>query len=286
MEGLRAIPDTSSYYVEATALLTETRDDYIRGMMSDARDAVRKKKVDPAKAAVKALLAEQPDHADALALDKALASGLPAAYKLVTGGPLEQKPRFDKPGFDAAIGAYKSGNFDQAISLFEAEGKKNLSTADQSRVKGYIKSVKKFRGSYGEGRAAAKAFQAEKATAPLEKAYQADQKVGGHYASELRVMLGDMNAYRAASYFAKNEYGTAAVFARKALSFQPGQASAQQVYQKAQEKAESLHQQGMTAYNQGNKALAYNFFRQVIKILPDSHPNYKEAYRLLGEIGD
>ncbi|GMV41779.1 MAG: hypothetical protein AMXMBFR64_34950 [Myxococcales bacterium] len=289
LEILKAIPETSSYFVDAATLLAEARDDFVRDRMTDARTAVRNKNAGEARKAVKAVLAENADHADARALSKALDQGMPAAYKLVTGETLEDKPKVDKPkpskaDFGSAISAYKAGRFDDAISQLEAESRKDLPKADQARAKDYIKNIKKFRNNYGEGKAAAKGFQAAAATGPLEKAWQADQKLGGHYSGELKRMLADMNAYRAASYFAKNEYGTAAVFARKALSFDSSQQSASQVYSKSQEKAESLHQQGMSAWNGGNKALAGSFFRQVIKILPDTHPSYKEAYSLLGQM--
>ena len=289
LELLKSIPETSTYYVEATTLLTEARDDFVRDAMTRARAAVRNKNAAEARKAVKAALAEQSDHADAAALGKALDQGLPAAYKLVTGEVLEDKPKIEKPkavraDFGGALSAYKAGRFDDAIASLESASKQNLSSADQSKAKDYIKAIKKFRNNYGEGRAAAKAFQAAAATAPLEKAYQADQRLGGHYSGELKKTLAEMNAYRAASYFAKNEYGTAAVFARKALSFDPSQQSASQVYSKSQEKAESLHQQGMAAWNAGNKALAGSFFRQVIKILPESSSSYKEAYTRLGQM--
>jgi hypothetical protein len=284
---LQTIPTTSSPYAEAQEALKDATSGLTDSLLEQVRQATRDKDLSTAKALLTKALALDPTRKETVDLDAAANKGMNALYERVTGESLEKpaRPVAARAKTDDALAAYKRGDFAQAKSSLDAELSRNLSPDEANKVRKLVRALDTFEDNYAPGKAAASAGQFSKATQLLEKAHKADKDLGGAYKRELGKILADAYAERAAEYYAKGaDYGSAAVYASKALTFDASHENARGVYEKCQGKGEALFSQAMKDYGSNNKVLAASLFRQVIKILPSTHASYKEAHAKLKEI--
>jgi tetratricopeptide (TPR) repeat protein len=191
-----------------------------------------------------------------------------------------RKSRSMSAGSAAGIAAYRAGKFTRAAELLEAAAAK-AGKENAARLQEMARSVLKFEKQYNRGKSATSLAASTK---PLERAYRADQKLGGHFAAELKPLLADKYAKRAAEAYSRQVYGSAAIFARKALQYDAGHLNAKGVLEKTQSKGKGMFEQGTQLRLAGNKAAAEVLFRQVLKILPSSDLLHRKARQALEEM--
>ena len=187
--------------------------------------------------------------------------------------------RSSKAGSAAGMAAYRSGKFSRAAEMLEAAAGR-ASGENAASLRDMARTVKKFEKQYTRGKSGGSLAASTK---PLERAYRADQKLGGHFAAELKPLLADKYAKRAAEAYSRQVYGSAAIFARKALEYDARHMNASGVLKKTQSKGKGMYDKAVQARTSGNDASAEVLFRQVLKILPSSDPLQRKARKALEE---
>ena len=317
---LRSIPEFAAGYPKAQILLASSKT--VRRYM--ALEAVRERFLDGdqkgAAAALDAVLAMAPQDLDALALKERIHSegGLSPSFgveerpkapkeetaprkKVRKSGKVvsrvskkaparpsressRKRARKERPtsgSGTAGIAAYRGGDFAKAAELFDASAAKS-SGSEARRFQEMARAVRKFEKEFTRGKSASSLAASTK---PLERAYRADKKLGGHFSAELRPLLAEKYAKRAAEAYDRKVYGSAAIFARKSLEYDRGHLNAKGVLEKTQSKGKGMYDEAIQARSSGKKADAEVLFRQVLKILPSSELLHRKAKKALEEMG-
>ena len=317
---LRSIPEFADGYPKAQILLASSKT--VRRYM--ALESVRERFLDGdqkgAAVALEAVLAIAPQDLDALALKERIHSGGGPSPSSEVGGrpsaPKEEvtprktvsksgkgasraskkaatrssressrkrapKERATSGSGAAGIAAYRGSDFTKAAELFDAAAAKS-SGSEARRFQEMARGVRKFEKEYRRGKSASSLAASTK---PLERAYRADKKLGGHFSAELRPLLAEKYAKRAAEAYDRKVYGSAAIFARKSLEYDRGHLNAKGVLEKTQSKGKGMYDEAIQARSSGKKADAEVLFRQVLKILPSSELLHRKAKKALEEMG-
>lgn len=312
LDLMAGLPTSTSISAEVLREKKEVQDLFAAAQIALAKEALGKDSLEDAKTAINGLLKILPTHVEGMALAAAMEGGLKPAKRLLElpRVPVEKKgkkgikepskkakapsaaKKSAKPkspvsspakskGVDtsAAMSLYRKGRFSDAIGALEKLAKK-ASGSSLDSLQSKMSDIGAFESSYKKGKATA----GSKAIKPLEHAFKLDKGLGGPYASELRPILADRLGKRAAEYYAKEVYGSAAEQARKALSYDSGHVNAKGVYSKCQSKASGFYDQGMAAAKDGNTNLARVLLKMVVQILSPGDSKRASAKAALGTL--
>ncbi len=100
----------------------------------------------------------------------------------------------------------------------------------------------------------------------------------------LRRSLARMYAFRAAGAYSSNKFKQAAKLARRALTYNAGESSAQLIYDKVEAKVEGMMSQARSAKAGGKTRKAEKLLKTVMAILPSTDQRYREARKTLNQI--
>lgn len=281
IETLRSIPNSSKMYPDAQTALTAVEDVYLATRISDAHGALRDGKLDDAQALIDGILKSSPEHPEALQLQKDVAAKRKEGGKRpATDTAAATKVNKDSLDTSAAVAAFKRGDFEDAKAALNAQLNRQLTGADDAKARKMLKAIDTFKSNYETGKAELRTSRT-KAIGSLEAALNADRTMGGGYSRELKRQLAEAYSGRAAEAYDNQDYGSAAQYAKKALSYDSAFDNAKGVLGKCVTKGEALFDQAMNNHNSGNMLVAQSLFRQVIKILPSTHDKYTKAQQML-----
>ncbi|NUN16057.1 MAG: FHA domain-containing protein [Myxococcales bacterium] len=281
IEVLRSIPNTSKVYPDAQTALTGVENAHLSTRIAIAHGVLRDGKLDEAQVIVDDILKSSPEHPEALQLNKDIAAKRQETSRRpptdTVAVPKTGKDTLDTSG---AVAAYKRGDFEDAKAALEAQLKRQLTGTDDAKARKMLKAIDSFKANYETGKAELRTSRA-KAIGSLEAALNADRTMGGGYSRELKRQLAEAHSGRAAEAYDKQDYSSAAQYAKKALSYDSTFDNAKGVLTKCVTKGEALFDQAMNNHNSGNTLVAQSLFRQVIKILPSTHEKYGKAQDML-----
>ncbi|MEC8025702.1 MAG: FHA domain-containing protein [Myxococcota bacterium] len=188
-------------------------------------------------------------------------------------------------GLRKGYSLYSSRKFSAAAAAFQ-RASEDASLSNQERAKAAVLApkVRQFATLFSEGRSAADAFQPSIAIPKLKKAATIDKAVSGTFAGDIRRKLAKMYAFKAAGAYSSSQYRQAAQFAKKALGYNKGEASARLIREKVEGKVGAMMSSARRAKSNGNLRLAERQLTTILGILSESDARAKQARRMLNEI--
>ena len=210
----------------------------------------------------------------------------PAAKPAVKPRPKPRpRPQYERANMRAGYKLYNRKSFSEASTHFRRiSSGKQYRRSDRKRAGSLAGKIDDFGGVYGKANSAVKAFQPVTAIPLLEKARKLDKGINGTFSGELRRSLARMYAFRAAGAYSSNKFKQAARLARKALTYNAGESSAQLIYEKVESKVEGMMAQARSAKASGNSSRAEKLLKTVMGILPQTDQRYREARRTLNDL--
>ena len=312
IESLATVPDTSSYYTEAQALLRDARDEAVEAALSTARRLADEGDTNKALDELKAVLALVPGDTDALAMEGELrsteqAGAPPAKTTKVTASKKsatrKKKPRRDKtappkssapsknsssgPGKAAlsqGLSLYGAGNFAGAIDFFDGMAQSASSKRIRSQAQRLATAITRFDTHWRDGRQKVSAGKVDAAIKSLKQARKVDQTINGAYQTKVKRLLARQYAWKAEKMFDLGKFGSAGKLARSALDLDPNVREAQRVQTQVQSKADGwLSEARSMAASNPDKAM--ELLSRVLSVFRRSDKRYQSAYRLMNQLG-
>jgi pSer/pThr/pTyr-binding forkhead associated (FHA) protein/tetratricopeptide (TPR) repeat protein len=298
---LSRIPDTSVYFAEARQELAGLDTRHIGDEIDAIRAKVREGRKSEARQDFVALIANHPEDPRVLAMrDELYAAGVaveppaprptaatsavaPAAAPVavapaVVAAPPPAPARNGKADLAQALSAYDKGLFQQASATLRGTRSRG---DDPARAQTLADRIDRFAVAYSEGKAALAGKRLDRAEAALSASLRLDSDINGHYAPELRMLLGDTFRSRAAAAIQNADYGLAAQSATKALTFRPEDDMARTILDKCLVMAQKIYDAAQADGKAGRKDEARLKARTILDIVPKGHALEEKAAALL-----
>lgn len=292
MDRLAKIPDTSVYYSEAKDMHSQAREDLVDFHLDAAGKLEEDRRVPMAIKQVEMALAIASGNTDALALLEELKQAeetpeVAAPVKVASKPGKKRATAARGQGISFARGKslYGAGNFSMAASFFDQASRTAQAGPDRKKAKRLATAVRDFAGHWEAGKASAARGRSRSAAANLKKALRIDARINGAYQSRLKTLMATLYADLANTAYRAGNFGTAGGQARKALSYDRGQAVATMILAEVQKKAEAWLGTSRTLAR-SNPDKAMGLLNRVLAVFPRSDARYKEAYVLLNSLGD
>jgi pSer/pThr/pTyr-binding forkhead associated (FHA) protein/tetratricopeptide (TPR) repeat protein len=307
---LSRIPDTSIYFAEARQELAGLDTRHIAVEIEAIRARVREGRKSEARQDFVALIANHPEDPRVLAMrDELFAAGIaveppaprpvaataavpaaapaaippPAAAPAAIAPPAASAPssapaRNGKADLAQALSAYDKGLFQQASATLRST---RIRGDDPARAQTLADRIDRFAVAYSEGKATLAGKRLDRAESALSASLRLDSDINGHYAPEIRMLLGDTFRSRAAAAIQNADYGLAAQSATKALSFRPEDDMARTILDKCLVMAQKVYDAAQADWKAGRKDEARLKARTVLDIVPKGHALEERASALL-----
>ncbi len=309
---LTRIPDTSIYFAEARQELAALDTKHVAAEIEAIRTKVKDGRKGEARQYFVTLIANHPEDSRVLAMrDELFAAGIaveppprPTAAPAPSPATTEAAPAAAPPGPAAApapvpappvaaapapvrngkadiaqaLAAYDKGLFQQATATLKAARGR---AEDSGRLQALAERIDRFADAYTEGKATLAGKRLDRAEAALSAALKLDQDINGHYAPEVRGLLGDTFRSRAAAAIQNADYGLAARSATRALTYRAEDDMARTILDKCLVMAQKLYDAAQADWKAGRKDDARQKARTVLEIVPHGHLLEDRAAALL-----
>jgi tetratricopeptide (TPR) repeat protein len=293
---LGSVEEESASSAEARDELAAARELYVGEQLTAARKAMDEGAGDVARAALKAVLAVDPKNAEARLLDEQFAEGTAPAgedkdeakgvdAKPAARAPSRPRPERKPPPGKASAGdllrsgekAYHNRKWSAAELTWQRVVKGPYDKGDKANAERYLKALKAVSPALSGVPARPGVFA---------KAYRADQRIDGHFGTELAKKAGDAYVAQARRHLNTKAYGAAARAVREALNFTPESAEAARIEEACSKQADPLLKSAQRAFDQGDYMRCIDLAGQVRDILPSMDPRAADARKLLKKAND
>jgi len=286
IQTLARVPDTSASYAQAQELTQKAREQIVTLAIEKIRSLLKEKKKSEAKDAYLKLLEEQPANERVLALRKELeAAGIrlePPPVEARPSAPVPPRPRASRLDIEEALALYNRGAFRDAADSLRS-GATGAPKGDAAKALELASRIEKFAAAYQDGKQALQANRLDQAEGSLNSALRVDHEVNGHYESEVRGLLGQTYRRRAATAIQNTDYRLAAKSARRALTYNPSDRTAQEILDKCVAVAAKLADQARADLQAGRKDEARSKAQTVLDIAADKPDLAAKAREILDQ---
>lgn len=288
LEALKKIRMDTSVYKNAQDLMPQVRDLFVAEKLTAARAAEEKGDYEAAKAAVGAALSASKDDADALAMQFALERATaPDADNLETDeeDPAKrvQPVKVPKVSMSEGFSLYAQGNFMGAIDFFDGIHYGRANRRDKAKAKAIAGAITKFETVYNAASKQLEGGEPGDALNNLRQARKYDAAVNGAFRNKLGLKMAKAYAAQAKSAFAAKKLSAAGGYAQRALKLDPSNADAKTIADQVVSTAREWLASAKAEAND-NPDKAMGLLSKVVNAMPEGHPSYQEAYKLLNQL--
>lgn len=270
---LKKIPKDRRIYPKAKQTYDQIYKAHISSLLSRTRASLAIKNLPSAQETLRWLLKYEPKRADVLALQtqyERLEEATPEGRRRI---------RIALSKFPRGVDMFKSGRPQAALSFFRKFTAKGNPSAVRRRARTYVTSILSFKTVLAKGRAALRSGSYQQAVSLLSRARSMDSSLGGGNRSKYMGRLAKAYYKLGNAAYSRKKYSQAMRNYSRSNSLSPN-GSAQAGMNKVKRKCASLITQAVSLKGVDDSE-ANRTLREVMRILPRSHPLHRKARRLL-----
>ena len=321
IKKLGEVPDTSVYFGDAQALISDAKEGIVSRHLETARTLFGAEKRAQAIDELQAALAVMPADAEVTGLLREYRAADPepeprarktgtsrrrqARRGRSTAPPQTTTKRRKKSGFELepdwpddppasqptpepldmapALSKYSAGKFSDATRILERVMRNTDSDRQRAKAKRLISDIRAFQNLWETGNADAAAENLSGAISSLKHARVLDKSISGAYKRRIDRLLANQYATQANSAMLAGKHARAGSLARKALAISSNHPVARTVMGEVRKKADGWLSSA-EAQLSSNPQKAKALLTQVLAVFPKRDPRYIRAYGMLKRI--